>query len=279
MDCDQYDTLTLSGISFNRLLTISPNKWRELKFLGQKNFDTYRFPVDESSVLSSPNFKPLNNVSIGAAEKLYGPEKIIWRPSLWIIFFVSTLVWYGALSHKNIVLSRQFGSSLSNILTIFIKKRVITSPSVAAWPKLNHICPKLSKAAITDSLGYIGCRLTFPCPYFWAHTFLMKLVSLSQVSSILIILLCISISSISFIAYYYLKTKDLVVLVFGCSFLDFMKLRFKSLFNTNLTCFIFTCIPIYCCTAWHISFELTIGFFSLRYYWATSRIACSYRAC
>ena len=57
-----------------------------------------------------------------------------------------------------------------------------------AWDNVNQTEPSESKAAIIDSLGVIVLSWLFPWPCLLAQAYLMKLVSLSQVSSMLMIL-------------------------------------------------------------------------------------------
>ena len=60
--------------------------------------------------------------------------------------------------------------------------------SVLECDRVNQTRPSVSTAAIIDTLGEMELRIVLPCPFLYPQVFLAKLDSLSQVSSILIIL-------------------------------------------------------------------------------------------
>ena len=70
----------------------------------------------------------------------------------------------------------------------------MTLESVLACAKENQTQPSVSRAAIMDSLGLTVLSFTLPSPFLGAHTFRTKLDSLSQVSSMLMILVLLSSS-------------------------------------------------------------------------------------
>ena len=166
--------------------------------------------------------------------------------------YVWALEWYGALSQRNTVLCCQPGSSWSKVAIICFKNKVITSPSVVEWVRVNHTLPSVSRADIMESLGCIVLSRMLPLPLLLAHIFLVKLVSFSQVSSIFMILFPPSISRIYSMAYYCLCTSTLIELAWGFSFFDLMYLYPSSFLNTFRTSDLLTSTPLESFTAWHI---------------------------
>ena len=181
------------------------------------------------------------------------------RPNLFKTFCVSALAWYGALSQSITVSSCQPGATESNVVDIYFKNRTITSLSVAAWAKLNQTFPFVSNAAIIDSLGETVLSLELPNPFLSVQTFRMKLVSLSQVSSIFIMRVPYSRSSSSLIAYYCRWIITLGELALTWSFLAFTKLRPICFFIVSLTSFLLTIRFLRSLTEAIISWVFLIG--------------------
>ena len=98
----------------------------------------------------------------------------------------------------------------------------MTLESVLECDKENQTRPSVSNAAIIDSLGVTVLSFTLPSPFLGAHAFRMKLDSLSQVSSMLMILVLDSRRGSIRKAYCCLSTRDFYVLVPGESFLALM---------------------------------------------------------
>ena len=99
------------------------------------------------------------------------------------------------------------GDSWSSIPIKLLKKAYSTSLSVAACVSEYQQLPSVSMAASKDSLGVTAQIGAEQVSYLGAHILRMKLVSASQLSSTLMILVpCSSRGSISF-AYCYRRTK------------------------------------------------------------------------
>ena len=92
-------------------------------------------------------------------------------------------------------------------------------------------------AAIIESLGAIEFSFALPLPSHGAHVLRMKLVSFSQVSSMLMIRVPLSSSGSNRMAYRCLAMMDLTELVPGDIFLVLMKLRLQRCLITCLTSF------------------------------------------
>ena len=105
-----------------------------------------------------------------------------------------------------------------------MQERLIIFESVLAWDMVNQAFPSLSIAAIIDNLGETEWSVALPSPFLLAQVLRMKLVSLIQDSSIFIILFFYESSLIITKAYYWRRTKFLLELADGWSFLDFYSL-------------------------------------------------------
>ena len=104
-------------------------------------------------------------------------------PSYLVIIFVSSLLWYEALSHRKTVSSCHPGVSLSNYFINDYKNSWIIFESVFAWDNVNQTRPSVSSAAIIDILGDTLVFIVFPRPFLSAQVFRIKFVPFSQVSS------------------------------------------------------------------------------------------------
>ncbi len=103
----------------------------------------------------------------------------------------------------------------------------------------------------------------FPRPCFWPQVLRTKLVSLSQVSSMLITRFP-SLRSYSIArAYCCRRMRDLAELADGCSFFVLTKLSLNSCFKTCRTCFWFTSISSVSLTTLQTLCELSIPWPSL----------------
>ena len=153
-------------------------------------------------------------------------------PSSFTAAFACSLEWYGALSQRNTVSSHHPGVSLSNYFVKWCRKRAIMFDSVLACDRVNQTRPSVSTAAIIDNLGEIELRIVLPCPFLYPQVYLVKLDSLSHVSSILIILFPLDSSPIKINAYCWRRTRALSELAWGLSFFALMKLNWNSSFNT-----------------------------------------------
>ena len=126
----------------------------------------------------------------------------------------------------------------------------MTLESVLECDKENQTLPSVSRAAIMDSLGLTVLSFTLPSPFLGAHTFRMKLDSLSQVSSMLMILVLLSRSGSIRKAYCYLSTRDFSVLVPTESFLALTKLSLQSCLSTWRACLLLTSMSNESLTCW-----------------------------
>ena len=95
--------------------------------------------------------------------------------------------------------------------------------SVLEWLRLNQTLPSVSSAAIIDSLGATEFNYALPVPSFGAQVLRIKLVSLSQVSSMLMNRVPRSSNGRICIAYCYLAIMERSVLVPRVIFLALMK--------------------------------------------------------
>ena len=128
--------------------------------------------------------------------------------------------------------------------------------SVFACARANQTMPSVSSAAIIDSRGLTELSSTFVLPSLGAHVLRVWLVSLSQVSSMLMILLPSWWSSINFSANCYLRTKDLSESALGLNFLAFRKLNLYSCRKICRTSLELTVIPDVSCASERIISEL-----------------------
>ena len=153
-------------------------------------------------------------------------------PSSLAAAFACSLEWYAALSHKTTVSSSHPGVSLSNSHVKWCRNSAIMFDSVLECDRVNQTRPSVSTAAIIDTLGDIEFRIVLPCPFLYPQVYLLKLDSLSHVSSILIILFPFDSSPIITNAYCWRRTRALSELAWGLSFFALTKLNRNSSFNT-----------------------------------------------
>jgi hypothetical protein len=128
--------------------------------------------------------------------------------------------------------SSQPGDSWSKVDFRLWRKSAMMFESVLAWHNVNQTRPSVSRAAIIDNLGLTIDFATFVLPSLRAQVRLIWLVSLSQVSSMLMIRQSSNSSSNNFWANYWRRTRHLSELAYGWNFLAFTKLIWQSVLRT-----------------------------------------------
>ena len=96
---------------------------------------------------------------------------------------------------------------------------------------------------MSDSLGLTGTKETVASAFASNHSFRVKLVSATQLSSMLIISMPSPNSSIILIAYYYLRTRHRSEFAWASYFLDIRNFIFKSYFMKFFTLSLSTSMP------------------------------------
>ena len=129
---------------------------------------------------------------------------------------------------------------MSNFFIRACRNSVIIFESVFACDKVYQIRPSVSSAAIIDNRGDTVLSDVLPSPYLSAQVLRIKLVSLSQVSSMFMTLQPSNRSLSNTRAYYCLRTRFLAEFADGCNFFAFKKLSLNSDFKTIRTCFTLT---------------------------------------